>query len=238
MKAYRASGLLLALAIVWLMGGAVVAAESELVPEPEGLLDMAVVDSTWVTVPEELREAVGAMETGDYAGAAAELHDIVLRDSTNVPAMRLLASAFAHLEAYVQTIETCERIAALDTVDAGVLVALGFYNQKLGDFDSAEVYYRQALDREPRIVQAYQGLGWIHLQRRQLEQAHQMGTRTTELSPSYAPNYILMGRVLTAQGFYKSAADAYRKAFALRPNLRDRYGILMQEIAIRHKLIH
>ena len=178
------------------------------------------------------------MESGDYAGAAAELHDIVLQDSSNVQAMRLLASAFSRLEAYVQTIEVCERIAALDTVDAGVVVALGFYNQKLGDFDSAEIHYRQALERDPNAIQAYQGLGWIHLQRRQLEQAFQMGTRTTELAPDYAPNYILMGRVLTAQGFYKNAADAYRKAFALRPDLRDRYGILLQEIAIRHKLIH
>ena len=236
MRARRSSGLILAFVTLWLMGGTLVNAQPA--PEPEGLLDMAVVDSAWTTVPEELRGAVGAMETGDYAGAAAELHDLVLRDSSNVQAMRLLASAFAHLEAYVQTIEICERIAALDTVDAGVMVALGFYNQKLGDFDSAEVYYRRALDREPRTVQGYQGLGWIHLQRRQLEQAHQMGTRSAELAPDYAPNYILMGRVLTAQGFYKSAADAYRKAFTLRPDLRDRYGILLQEISIRHKLTH
>ena len=238
MNARRSSGLIWALVTLWLAVAGVVTADSEPVPEPEGLLGLAVVDSAWTTVPEQLRGAVGAMETGDYAGAAAELHDIVLRDTSNVQAMRLLASAFAHLEAYVQTIEICERIAALDTLDAGILVALGFYNQKLGDFDSAEVFYRRALDREPRTIQAYQGLGWIHLQRRQLEQAHQMGTRTTELAPNYAPNYILMGRVLTAQGFYKNAADAYRKAFDLRPVLRDRYGILLQEIAIRHKLTH
>jgi len=46
----------------------------------------------------------------------------------------------------------------------------------------------------------------------------------------------LMGRALTAQGFFEDAAIAYNRAFALQSKLRDRYGILLQELGLRHQL--
>ena len=203
---------------------------------PEGLFLDLQADSVRIDLPPELRAPVAAMEVGDYVAAAEELNEIVLRDSSHVQALRLLASAYFHMEAYVQATHSCWQIAALDTLDAGVVVALGYLHQKQGDIDTAEVYYRQALNRDPNAVQAYQGLGWIYLRRRQLEQAMEMVARTSERAPGYGLNYLLMGRVLTAQGFYQNAAAAYRRAFALRPALREHYGILLQELVLRHGL--
>lgn len=190
-----------------------------------------------VEVSPELYGPVEAMQAGDYAAAAEELHEIVGRDSSHVQALRLLASACIHLDAYVQAIRTCRRISVLDSTDVGVVVALGFLYQVKGDLDLAEMYYRQALERDPNMIQAYQGLGWAYMQRRQLAQALDMVTRTSERAPDYAPNYLLMGRVLTAQGFFRDAAVAYGRAFALRPELREQYGILLQELALRYRLV-
>ena len=194
------------------------------------------IDSVGVVIPPELDGPRAAMSTGDYAAAVAELKDIVRRDSSHTLAMRLLASAYSHLNAEVQAIQVCQRISAIDSADAGVEVALGFFHQRLGDFDTAQGHYRQALERNPNAIQAYLGLSWMYLQRRQLEQALEMVTRVTEQAPNHALAYLQMGRILTAQGFFSDAAVAYRRAFALRPGLRERYGILLQELTIRHNM--
>ena len=187
-------------------------------------------------IPLELQAAVDAMEIGDYAAAAAELQGIVVQDSTNLPALRLLASTFTHLEAYIQAVQICRQIAKIDSTGAGGVAMLGFLYQKQGDYDLAEMYYLQAIGKDPNLVQAYQGLGWIYLQNRKLQQAFEMVTQTTERAPDYAPNYVLMGRVLTAQGFFENAKREYKRAFALDPRLRARYGILLQELSLRHRL--
>ncbi len=194
-------------------------------------------DSLGAITSPELIGPRQAMEEGDYAAAIAELKEVVRTDTAHVQALRMLASAYGRLDAGVQAIEVCRRISTMDSTDSGVEVALGYFHHRQGDFDTAQYHYRRGLVRDPNAVQAYQGLGWIHLQRRQLEQALDMVTRTTEHAPDYAPNYLLMGRVLTAQGFFADAATAYRRAFALRPSLRERYGILLQELTLRHNVI-
>lgn len=187
-------------------------------------------------IPPRLQPFVEAMETGEVAVAAAGLHEIVSGDSTDLPALRLLASAYGRQGAYPQAIEICRRVAFLDSLDAGVSVALGYFHQRQGDLDVAERHYSLALRRDSGVIQAYQGLGWIYLERRMFEEALSMTSKTTERAPEYAPNYVLMGRVLTAQGFYDAAAVAYRRAFVLQPSLRERFGILLQEVALRHGL--
>ncbi|MDA0712034.1 MAG: hypothetical protein O3B73_17695, partial [bacterium] len=92
----------------------------------------------------------------------------------------------------------------------------------------------EALTLKTGLIGAYQGLGWVHLARGEFEQALDMVTETTERAPTYAPNYILMGRVLTSQGFFEDAVIAYNKAFALQSSLRETYGILLQELRLRH----
>jgi tetratricopeptide (TPR) repeat protein len=187
-------------------------------------------------IPPRLQASVEAIETGAVAIAAAELNEIVSQGSTDLPALRLLASAYGRLGAYLQAIEICQRVALLDSLDAGVSVALGYFHQKQGDLDVAERYYSLALRQDPGVIQAYQGLGWIYLRRRMFEEALSMTSKTTERAPEYAPNYVLMGRVLTAQGFYDAAAVTYRRAFALQPSLRERFGVLLQEVVRRHRL--
>ena len=211
--------------------------------EPESITttfedSMSVVeDSTDAPLAPELLVAVAAMEAGDYKLAATELQALAMEDSARIDVQRMLASAFLRQEAYAQAVEVCDRIAVLDSTDAGVRVALGFLYEKLGDVDRSLAAYAKALEMDAEMIQAYQGLGWVLVQRRQLQEAMNMIGKTTELAPEYAPNYVLMGRVLTAQGFFENARKAFETAFRLDPRLREQYGILLQELVLRHRLV-
>lgn len=191
-------------------------------------------DTSAVILSPELQGAVSSLETGDVVAAIVELQDIVRRNPGHMQAMRLLASSYLKLKDYTQTIATCRQIMVLDSLDVDVQVAIGFAYQQLGDMGQADQYYRAALAVDPGVVAAYQGLGWVYLQRGELEKALDMVSETTERAPNYASNYILMGRVLTAQGFFEDAVIAYNRAFALDNTLREKYGILLQELRLRH----
>ncbi len=205
------------------------------VPALEDSLYIAA-DSVATLLAPELHVAAAAMEAGDYSLAAAKLEALARRDTSNVGVLRVLASAYLRQEAYASAVPVCERIAVLDSTDSGVRVALGFLHGKMGDADRSMAAYRDAIDVNAETIQAYQGLGWIHLHRRELQEAMNMIAKSTELAPEYAPNYVLMGRVLTAQGFYENARQAFQTAFRLEPGLREQYGILLQELVLRHGL--
>ena len=183
-----------------------------------------------------LKSVVDSLETGNPGGAAIALRDILEQKPAHTQALRLLISAYLRMEDFDRAIDACQQLAVNDSTDAGVLVALGYLYQRIGDMILAEQYYQQGLALNPDVIAAYQGLGWIYLKTGRLEQALDMASETTERRPHYALNYILMGRALTAQGFFEDAAIAYNRAFALQHDLREQYGILLQELGLRHRL--
>ncbi|MCY3869271.1 MAG: tetratricopeptide repeat protein [Gemmatimonadetes bacterium] len=193
-------------------------------------------DSIAVILDPALKSAVDSLETGKPGGAAVALRDILEKNSAHTQALRLLVSAYLRMEDFDRAIDACQLLAVQDSTDASALVALGYLYQRIGDIILSEQYYQQGLALDPDIIAAYQGLGWIYLKTGQLERALDMASETTERMPHYALNYILMGRALTAQGFFEDAAIAYNRAFALQNDLREQYGILLQELGLRHRL--
>ena len=183
-----------------------------------------------------LKSVVDSLETGRSGGAAVALRDILEKNPAHTQALRLLISAYLRMENFDRAIDACQQLAAHDSTDASALVALGYLYQRIGDIILSEQYYLQGLALDPDVIAAYQGLGWIYLKTGRLEQALDMASETTERMPHYALNYILMGRALTAQGFFEDAAIAYNRAFALQNDLREQYGILLQELGLRHRL--
>ena len=175
-----------------------------------------------------------AMENGEYASAAAELSDFLLRRTGHVQALRLLASCYLHLDDLEQSIQASLQVAAEDTLDAGILSSLGYLYHRSGDLDNASLYYRLAEEKDPLQPYSRFGRAWIYVSRRDFETAHELATRITELAPDFSENYLLLGRVLTAKGLYREAARSYRHAFRLDPELRTSYGVLLQELTLRH----
>ena len=183
-----------------------------------------------------LKSAVDSLETGNTGGATVALRDILEKNPAHTQALRLLISAYLRMEDFDRAIDSCQQLAVRDSTNASALVALGYLYQRIGDTILAEQYYQQGLALDPDVIAAYQGLGWIYLKTGRLERALDMASETTERRPHYALNYILMGRALTAQGFFEDAAIAYNRAFALQHDLREQYGILLQELGLRHRL--
>ncbi len=183
-----------------------------------------------------LKSAVDSLKAGNSGGAAVALRDILEKKPVHTQALRLLISAYLRMEDFDRAIDSCQQLAVRDSTDASALVALGYLYQRIGDTILAEQYYQQGLALDPDVIAAYQGLGWIYLKTGRLERALDMASETTERRPHYALNYILMGRALTAQGFFEDAAIAYNRAFALQHDLREQYGILLQELGLRHRL--
>lgn len=192
-------------------------------------------DSTMVLDP-ALKSVVDSLEAGNPGGAAIALRDILGKNPVHTQALRLLISAYLRMEDFDRAIDTCHQLVARDSTDASALVALGYLYQQIGDIILSEQYYQQGLVLNSDIIPAYQGLGWIYLKTGRLERALDMASETAERMPDYALNYILMGRVLTAQGFFEDAVIAYNRAFALQHDLREQYGILLQELGLRHRL--
>ena len=208
-------------------------------PEPiSDILDSLFLegDSLVVTLDPALAGAILSMEIGDNEAAAAELEDIIFQSPGHLQALRLQASCYIRLQNVESAIATCLQITAHDSLDTTAQTTLGYLYQRAGDADNAELYYSLAIEKSPDAYQAIFGLGWIQLDRQNLDAAHDAATRITEIAPDYAPNYILLGRVLTVKGFYKEAARAFRRGFGLDASLRNRYGILLQELTIRHRL--
>ena len=193
-------------------------------------------DSMAVILDPALQSVVDSLETGNTGAAAIALRDILETNPAHTQALRLIISAYLRMEDFDRAIDTCQQLTLQDSTDASALVALGYLYQRIGNIILAEQYYQQGLALDPDAIAAYQGLGWIYLKTGRLERALDMASETAERRPHYALNYILMGRALTAQGFFEDAAIAYNRAFALQNDLREQYGILLQELGLRHQL--
>lgn len=183
-----------------------------------------------------LKSVVDSLESGNPGAAAVALRDILEKNPVHTQTLRLLISSYLRMEDFDRAIDACQQLTVQDSTDASALVTLGYLYQQIGDLILSEQYYLQGLVLNPDIIAAYQGLGWIYLKTGRLEQALDMASETTERMPHYALNYILMGRALTAQGFFQDAAIAYNRAFTLQNDLRKQYGILLQELGLRHQL--
>ncbi len=183
-----------------------------------------------------LKSVVDSLESGNPGAAAVALRDILEKNPVHTQTLRLLISSYLRMEDFDRAIDACQQLTVQDSTDASALVTLGYLYQQIGDLILSEQYYLQGLVLNPDIIAAYQGLGWIYLKTGRLEQALDMASETTERMPHYALNYILMGRALTAQGFFQDAAIAYNRAFTLQNDLRKQYGILLQELGLRHRL--
>jgi len=221
--------------IVVMLVGAEISNAQEMFESSESMVVVSD-DSMAVILDPTLKSVVDSLEVGNPGAATVALRDILEQNPVHTQALRLLISAYLRMEDFDRAIDACQLLAVQDSTDASALVTLGYLYQRIGDIILSEQYYQQGLALDPDVIAAYQGLGWIYLKTGQVERALDMASETAERRPHYALNYILMGRALTAQGFFEDAAIAYNRAFALQNDLREQYGILLQELGLRHRL--
>lgn len=106
---------------------------------------------------------------------------------------------------------------------------LGSVYLSLGDLDTAERAYRQAIERSPRYGDALVNLGSIYHERGRREaepdrrlhllaQAIDYYQRALDLLPNHAPAYANLGLAYFELGDLAKAQQAYERAYYLNPN--------------------
>ena len=97
--------------------------------------------------------------------------------------------------------------------------------QKLRDsanlkyYDYAEMAYRQALQLDPRSVDAMNGIAWVAGGRHVFDQSIEWANRALKIDPGNAPARGIIGDAALELGDYDQAFDEYQKMMELRPDL-------------------
>ncbi|MCD6526407.1 MAG: M48 family metalloprotease [Desulfuromonas sp.] len=95
-----------------------------------------------------------------------------------------------------------------------LLTGLGLAYVKVGDFNSAKHYLRQAVNLNGHYYRSRLGLGYIHLQQNNLEQAMLQLQRSHDLLPTLQSSYLLAEgyqarqQLAQARALYQQVADA------------------------------
>jgi TolB-like protein/DNA-binding winged helix-turn-helix (wHTH) protein len=101
------------------------------------------------------------------------------------------------------------------TVAAAVL--RGWSDSPAADMERALVFARNAVALDASTPQTHFALGFVHLVRREYDQAAESAARATRLAPSYADGYGLLGLVYMYQGRLNEALELSSKGMHLDP---------------------
>ena len=108
------------------------------------------------------------------------------------------------------------------------LAALAEHYQQSGQTRKAEQTYREAIARDPQLVEAFNNLGMILQQRGSIAEATTQFVRARELRPSDARIVVNLARALAAQNQFRDAAVMFHQAVSLDPRFADaRFGLAL-----------
>jgi tetratricopeptide (TPR) repeat protein len=89
--------------------------------------------------------------------------------------------------------------------------------QREKDLAAAQAEYRLAQKADPKFASAYNDLGYLELEMKQVDSALEQFGRQVELDPDNANSYDSLGDGWVAKGRLDDAIAAYRKALSLNP---------------------
>lgn len=102
------------------------------------------------------------------------------------------------------------------------------------DPERAIALYRQALERDPALLAAYEGLVRVHLASGRKDEAERWVTEALRIDPDNAELHELAAQVATARGQHSRAKQLSRRALELRP---DPAGGASTQSALRLQLL-
>jgi len=103
--------------------------------------------------------------------------------------------------------------------EAGPVALAGDQNRKratramrAGEFETAEKFYRQSLEEDPKNVPARLGLSFALLKQRKVGEAYEQAAQVLALEPTSARAHALLGSALLAAGDFNLSVEKFRLA--------------------------
>ena len=117
--------------------------------------------------------------------------------------------------------QACQHAAGLQVNQAEVFAILGELYRISGQYSDALTRYEQALQLNPRWVDALTGKAMVFSAQGNKDGAEQQFKLAIELEPGYWQNYMLYGRFLYEAGRFAVAARHFARAAQLKPGSTD-----------------
>ena len=121
----------------------------------------------------------------------------------------------------LEALELLESAASLQPRSADLAVNLGTAYRAAGDEIRAEAAFRRALELNPRSARAWNNLGSIELRRGNPEAATAHLERAVQIEPGMAIFRINLADALNAASRKREAAEQFREAFRIDPDLPE-----------------
>jgi len=142
--------------------------------------------------------------------------------------LSLIAGMAAGLAALSETWTSVQRWrgAALAAAIAAVLATMTWRQSR--EYVSADILYAATIEKNPDAWMAHLNLGWLRMQRGELEAAVRDTETALRLEPNLPQGHNNLGGALRGLGRFDAAERAYREALRLKPDdLETRYNLAL-----------
>ncbi|MGD0338305.1 MAG: tetratricopeptide repeat protein [Bacteroidota bacterium] len=119
-----------------------------------------------------------------------------------------------------------EYATAANSLSASDWFQKGYNAYEAKDIDNAIVFFKKAIDLDPKYAKAYNGLGNAYYGKANYDKAMSLWEKAIELDPKYAAAYNNLGNAYKDKGNYDKAIPLYEKSIELDSNFAAAYNNL------------
>lgn len=158
--------------------------------------------------------ALGALALGDAQNAEAAFRQAIALDPEHASALAALGQILKASERSDEAVGFLQTAAALMPENAELHCDLGDALQTLGRLDDAGAAYRQALERNPKLLRAWYAAGCLESSRNDYAAAIGCFGAALEIHPDWPQAQHNLGQVLFKLGQVEDALQLFRQAAA------------------------
>lgn len=179
-------------------------------PDPKDMIDT-------LTLFDQGSEQFSA---GQYQAAITSFRHLLRKDSKNILARFLLASALEKTGLLEEALKEFQQVADQDPRFINIHNNLGIIYEKLGKFDQALAEYRMDIKLHPASTLSYNNLGGIYLKNNRYQEAREQFEKLLQLKPDPATQVVAHTNLAIAcemLGQYSLAQQEYQRSLTLDP---------------------
>jgi len=174
-----------------------------------------------------VQEGIDHYRQGRYPKAAQAFEKARQLAPKDPEVSDLLATSLLHANRHAAARQEFERRLGFDPEALSPRLGLARVAVRDGDFELAEGFYREVLERAPTDLTALYNLGWLRYRDGAYEQARDLLQHMVALAPDHAPAHYTLGLTLDRLGDIGAAETELKRAVALEPdNVRAHYNLM------------